>query len=153
FPAVKVRDGKTGEDFFNELATDKRFLPYLDEPGPAWTGAKVKPKEEYGTFQPPNNKQVFTFEPAGEVLPFFQRNKVALELNFHQLKVLDRVTNEERWSQNLTRTNFMNFLYNFGNPNQPPRFQYHAVGHLFVLSLGHMVFGLDPVNKKVLWER
>ena len=34
--SVQVRDGKTGADFFNDMATDKRFLPYLDEPpGPA----------------------------------------------------------------------------------------------------------------------
>ena len=28
-----------------------------------------------------------------------------------------------------------------------------TLGHLIVLPVGHMVFGIDPVNQKVLWER
>src|SRR5262249_43197337 len=52
FPKVKVRDGKTGKDFLDELPTDKRFLPYLDEPGQGWNGpVNIKVKEEFGTFQ------------------------------------------------------------------------------------------------------
>jgi outer membrane protein assembly factor BamB/tetratricopeptide (TPR) repeat protein len=32
FARVKVRDGKTGADLFEEILTDKRLLPYLEEP-------------------------------------------------------------------------------------------------------------------------
>ena len=28
-----------------------------------------------------------------------------------------------------------------------------TLGHLVVLPVGHMVFGIDPVNQKLLWER
>src|SRR5262249_15478263 len=69
FARVEVRDGKTGEDFFNDLATDKRFLPYLDEPTQVWSGAKMKGKEVNGIFQ--QTRYAFTFEPAEEVLPYF----------------------------------------------------------------------------------
>src|SRR5262249_55964228 len=34
FAKVRVRDGKTGADLFQDLQTDKRFLPYLQEPPP-----------------------------------------------------------------------------------------------------------------------
>ena len=30
FPKVKVRDDKTGADLLEEIATDKRFLPYFE---------------------------------------------------------------------------------------------------------------------------
>src|SRR5262249_10856772 len=48
FAKVQVREGKTGDDIFNELATDKRFLPYLDEPTAAWGASNIKVKEENG---------------------------------------------------------------------------------------------------------
>ena len=33
-----------------------------------------------------------------------------------------------------------------------PKFSFQNLGHLVVLPLGHMVFGIDPINHKVLWE-
>ncbi|HJT75662.1 MAG TPA: PQQ-binding-like beta-propeller repeat protein, partial [Gemmataceae bacterium] len=51
FADVMVRDGKTGADFLNDLATDKRFLPYLGDAVPAWSGNKLSMKSETGTFQ------------------------------------------------------------------------------------------------------
>src|SRR5262249_32982555 len=32
-------------------------------------------------------------------------------------------------------------------------FPYQCVGHVIVLNLGVAVFGLDPINKKVLWQK
>ncbi len=39
---VVIRDGKTGADFFNDLITDKRFLPYLEPPSTTWTFPRLK---------------------------------------------------------------------------------------------------------------
>lgn len=150
FAQVEVRDGKTGADLFDELATDKRFLPYLDEPGQVWHGGKIRVEEQRGIAQPPQPH--FSFQPAGEPLPFFQKHRVALNLNFHQFKLLDRATGEEKWSQKLTPTNFQSFIY-AGQPTGGLRFLFHNLGHLVVLPVGHMVFGIDPVNKQVLWEK
>jgi outer membrane protein assembly factor BamB len=150
FADVPVRDGKTGADFLNDLATDKRFLPYLEEPGQAWSAGKVGMRTETGAFQ--QTQALFSFEPGGEVLPFFRRNRVALETNFHHFRLIDRQTNDVRWQTNLTRTQFQMALLQQGN-GAGPRFPYHTVGHSIVLSVGHMVFGLDPVNQKVRWER
>jgi outer membrane protein assembly factor BamB len=33
------------------------------------------------------------------------------------------------------------------------RFPYRTTGHLVVLPLAHMVYGIDPVNRRVLWEK
>jgi outer membrane protein assembly factor BamB len=33
------------------------------------------------------------------------------------------------------------------------RFPFQNVGHLVVLPVGHMVFGIDPVGRRVLWEK
>src|SRR5262249_4331454 len=153
FPKVKVRDGKTGKDLLDELPTDKRFLPYLDEPGQVWNGpVNIKHKEEFGTFQ--QTKIQFQFEPDGEVLPFFQRHRVILDLtgNSHDFKLVDRLTGEEKLKLPLTRTAFRPFLAAGGN-NAPPRYAYQTVGHVVVLPLGHMVFAIDTINKKVLWEK
>lgn len=150
FAKVEVRDGKTGSEIFDELATDKRFLPYLDEPGQVWQGGKIKSKDERGVQQQPQ-QQNFAFQPGGEVMPFFQQHRIALNLAYHQFKLIDRSTNEEKWTQKLTQTNFQNYIYQ--SPNQNPRFSYYNVGHMVVLPVGHMVFGIDPLNKQLLWEK
>jgi outer membrane protein assembly factor BamB len=152
YAGVKVRDGKTGADLYDEVATDKRLLPHLDEaPAPASTG-QIKSKEERGGF-PWAGQQTYQFEQDGEPLPFFRRYKIALQVGYHQVKVIDRNTGEERWSQNLTRTNFQNLMWGGGQPNNAPRFTYANLGHLVVLPVANMVFGLDPVNRKLLWEK
>jgi hypothetical protein len=143
-----IRDGKTGADLFKEVITDKRFLPFLEEPKDVWKG-KLQGAMENGQW--PQKQQFYVFEPAGEVLPFFQKHQVALDFNVHALKL--SAGGEETWSQNLTRTLFQNLMFMGANPNNPPRFPYHTVGHVIVLPLGHMVFGLDPVGKQVLWEK
>jgi outer membrane protein assembly factor BamB len=153
FAKVVVRDGKTGADIFNDLATDKRFLAYVDEPGQAWQGGALQGKTENTNGLVGPQRQMYVFEPAGEVLPFFQKHRVALDFQFHALKLTDRTTNAETWSVNLTRTMFQNFLWMGVNPNNPPRYPYHTVGHVIVLPLAHLVFGIDPLSKQVLWEK
>jgi outer membrane protein assembly factor BamB len=143
-----IRDGKTGSDLFGDIAADKRFLPFLEEPKDVWKG-RLQGKTENGQW--PQNQQRYTFEPAGEVLPFFQKHRVALDFQYHALKL--SAGGEEVWSQNLTRTMFQNMMWTGASPNNPPRYPYHTVGHVIVLPLAHLVFGLDPVKKEVLWEK
>src|SRR5208282_3379785 len=135
-----------------ELATDKRFLPYLDEPGQAWMGhPQIKVEQENVNAQPAA-QQLYTFECEGEALPFFQRHRLALNLLRHQIKLIDRAGNEERWSQNLSQTSFPQFVH-MGGPLNAPRYPYHVIGHLVVLPLGQKIFGIDPVGHQVLWEK
>ncbi|HZT82313.1 MAG TPA: PQQ-binding-like beta-propeller repeat protein, partial [Gemmataceae bacterium] len=144
------RDGKTGADFYNELATDKRFLPYLDVP--AGMPGKVTRVEESRTVNQPN-RILFTFEPEDDRLPYFQRYRVALDTNFNAFKLIDRKTGEEKWSQNISRSNYFQQFMGYNLPNMRVRHPFYGFGHLVVLNLGHLVFGTDPINQKVLWEK
>ena len=73
---VVVRDGMTGAKLLQELETDKRFLPYLERPAVLKVRGKVTATEERGSF--PMSNQVYHFPEAGEPLPFFKRNRLAL---------------------------------------------------------------------------
>jgi outer membrane protein assembly factor BamB/tetratricopeptide (TPR) repeat protein len=153
FPRTAVEGKKTGADLFEELQTDKRFLPFLmkdQKEAPAFPAGTIRATEERGSF--PYSQQVYHFPHAGESLPFFLRNRLALNLAFHKLQVLDGSTGEERWGVALTRTMFQQMMYANGQSHQV-RFPFQSVGHLVVLPVGHMVFGIDPVGRRVLWEK
>ena len=155
YPKVMV-DGKKGEEYLEDLATDKRFLPYLDQTGRFRIHGKVdlRFREEKGNFAP--TSQSYQFAHSGEPLPFFARNKLSLQMDWsHQLKLHDSATGEERWKPglSLTRTQFQQIVTSNGQPHRV-KFGYQTLGHLVVLQLGHMVYGVDPLNKgRVLWER
>jgi outer membrane protein assembly factor BamB len=147
YAKVPVIDGKTGEDLYNDLATDKRFLPHLDKPSQSNTGGKIKAVDQTGSF--PYQHQTYQFGLQGENIPFFQRNQLMLRFDSHHLKLVDRNTNEERWDLPLTKTMFQNLVYG----QQGTRFGYQTMGHLVVLPLGHMVYGINPITGKQLWEK
>jgi outer membrane protein assembly factor BamB len=164
FGQVALRDGKTGADLFNELATDKRFLPYLEEPGPLWANARIAARElPAGHFGPPQPAR-FIFQPKGDLTPFLQQHRLELDSsnpNNPQLRLVDMTTGAVRWTQTLgsEQLNFQyfQFLYQQGqvNANYHPdaRFRfYHVKGHLGVLQVGTLAYGLDLDNPKVLWQ-
>jgi outer membrane protein assembly factor BamB len=152
YPTEIVRDGRTGADLFNELASDKRFLPLLDAPAQGALRGKVKMIEERGTFT--RDQSVYIFEHRGEALPFFRENRLALQYGgqMHQLRLLDRATGEVRWNQSVTMTQFGSLAFGNGRANMP-RYRFQTMGHLVVLPVGRVVFGLDPVHKQLLWEK
>src|SRR5262249_17111980 len=85
---------------------------------------------------------------AGDLLPFFQKHRLGMVNN--QLRLVDRNTNEERWIPPLAQTPMINYY----TPNGTPvRLSFQMQGHLVVVNHGHMVYGLDPVERKVLWDR
>jgi outer membrane protein assembly factor BamB len=177
---VLIRDGKTGRDFYNDTATDKRLLPYLDEPDP-FGSTRLKATKKTEGVRPPENGQLFQFEHSGEALPFFRTHIVGLSLSNHKFKLLDRTLPganagepfKDVWSKPLTPTMFQmlagqvlgqNQMNQFnqlvinvnnavGNPPREARFPYRTLGHLVVLPACNMVFGIDPVNRRVLWEK
>ena len=71
YPTVMVRDGKTGADLFNDIASDKRLWSELDEQPRFGASGRLHAAEDRDNFQPQN--QVFKFSQAGEPLPFFRR--------------------------------------------------------------------------------
>jgi outer membrane protein assembly factor BamB len=151
FGDVVIKDGMTGADIFDELVTDKRFLPLLDKPAKVSSGGKVKVEDVRNNSSV--SSQTYYFGLAGEELPFFKKNVLALHMGQHELKVIDRATDTERWAVKLTKTQFQMLVNSQNGRPNAPRFKFQSVGHLVVLPLGHMVFALDPVNQKVLWEK
>ncbi len=178
YPAVKVRDGKTGLDIFNDMATDKRLWSHLDAPPPFGAAGKIRATAEPVGAQMRN--QTFKFSHDGENLPFFQRYSLGLQFgagnNNELVKLVDRTTGESYWKTAISvpntmfQTVFMNnnmymqvnrgFRGGFpgaqGASSQPPpspRFAFMSLGHLVVLPVGHMVFGIDAATGRKLWTK
>jgi outer membrane protein assembly factor BamB/tetratricopeptide (TPR) repeat protein len=170
FGKIQIRDGKTGSDYFNDTATDKRLLPYLDEPDPFGSVKFDNAKRTDGKGMP---GQIFQFEHQGEDLPYFRRHSIGMAFvggSDQELKLIDRASGEaDAWSPKLTPSLFQtlsaqvlggafNQRFNrFGQPivdqSNDARFPYRTLGHLVVLPAGTMVYGIDPVNHRVLWEK
>lgn len=153
FADVVVRDGLTGKDIYQESLADKRLIAYLDNPEPI-TRSNLINVENINKTQS-RNSGYYEFEPKGDHLPFFRRYKLVMQVNGTTFKVIDKYTNRDYWSINITsqRYAFQSIHYARGsNPQIEPHYYFHNLGHLVVLQTGFMVFGIDPVNKKKLWE-
>ncbi len=156
FGKVEIRKGQTGADIFNELAADKRILPYLDEP--AWPlGREIRASEakEAGPPQDPP----YSLGQIGEDLPFFQENQLVIRKQASTLQLLDRASGKEKWNQDMSHTLFQSLsqglfqsLINRQSQPNAPRLSFQSVGHLVVVPLGPTVLGIDPIQRKVLWE-
>jgi outer membrane protein assembly factor BamB len=145
-----VRPGKTGQDLFQELAQDRRVLPFLDPPA-CFPAGRIQVKEEKGTFPVPVSRYPLTHY--GEPLPYFQHQRVLVRGDTNELQLEDARTQEVLWSLRLSQTAFLQAQLGFGLPTQGQRFPYQTVGHLAVVPMGHHLLAIDPVRKKVLWER
>ncbi len=149
FARVEVYKGRTGADIFDAAKADKRVLPFLEEPARLGVG-KIRAREEHGAF--PYQNQTYQLGQVGEKLPFFQENQFVVRYQPQSLRMLERASGEEKWIAVLDQTMFQHLVYGNGQPNSP-KFPFLNLGHLIVLPLGHMVFGIDPINRKVLWKK
>ncbi len=171
YPNIKVKDGKTGADLFNEMATDKRLWAHLDDPPRLGAGGHLIAKEERGNY---GQQPAYHFSHDGEPLPFFQQNSLTLQFNENALHMTDRTTGEARWKPISAGVTMFALLlqpgFNNVNPNQPifvapgmmqanpepqptPRFSYMTLGHLAVVPVGNIVVGIDAATGRELWRR
>jgi outer membrane protein assembly factor BamB/tetratricopeptide (TPR) repeat protein len=156
FPDTPVRDGRTGAQLFEDIATDKRFLPYVGDPDLVMGRPRFKVTEELGrNFPQQPQSMLFTFEPLSEPLPSLNDYRVAVNYNTNQLKLVDRRTGAEEMSEPLQEhfQLFLNSLASGGIFPKSPRFGYQSVGHLIVVNLGLYLAAIDTVNHKVLWQK
>jgi outer membrane protein assembly factor BamB len=154
FADTPVRDGKTGAQLFDDLATDKRFLQYLDEPGAAVGKRNFKANEERDRqFPMKAEHMLYTYDPASDALPFLRRHRIAVNYNNNHFKLVDRRTGAEVWSEPIDGSFHYLLQAINSNPNATQRMGYQSVGHLVVVNLGMSVVGLDTVNHKVLWKK
>jgi outer membrane protein assembly factor BamB/tetratricopeptide (TPR) repeat protein len=178
FPDVPVRDGKTGAQLYDELATDRRFLMYMDDVGEAQGRQKFKVDEERDkNFPQQAQHMLYTFDPLDDPLPFLKHRRVAVNYGNSRLMVLDRRATGPKDKPELDeqlKENFQQFMaMQAMNPNMPPgvmvvgmpgmpgnpnaqttaRFGYHAVGHLVVVNLGQYIAAIDTVTHRLLWDK
>jgi outer membrane protein assembly factor BamB len=168
FPKAKLRGGKTGAELFDELAADKRVLPYLNEGGPAWGGARIKARElDQQTTQKMQERYPFLhgfiIQPEGDLTPMTRQQRLLLEPNniTPQFSLVDVTGHKRRWQTSMGAGNsnmqFFNFLYNQANNNfgflPRARFRHYLVkGHLAAVQGGTMAYGLDLESGKKLWQ-
>lgn len=153
YPNVAV-NGKKGADYLDDLATDKRFLPYIDQ-GVRFSirgGVHLRREEKK---EGSSASSVFQLVNESDmILPYFVKNKVGVTLDWtaNQFVVADSSTGEKR-SRTLDRTLFGQITNSVQNGRT--RFGYQTLGHTVVIQLGHRVFGIDPLGKepRILWNR
>jgi outer membrane protein assembly factor BamB len=177
YAKIVVRNGKTGQQIYeDDAATDKRLIPYLDDPQPLGSIKKFKSTTKNGDAAMPGGGQLFQFEHSGEKLPYFRHHIVGLRFIDHAFMLLDRNLEDDNqspkevWTERITSSGTAfevlarsGFTVNVFNPqfgmvssstlNAQSRFSYSTSGHLIVLPLGDRVFGFDPVHHRKLWER
>lgn len=174
FPSDVLRDGKTGSKLLDELASDKRFLPFLAESGALWGNDKLAARELQAGHSAPALSG-FSFHPEGELTPFMKRHRLILDPSNAanpQLRLVDLTGGETRWSSSLGSVplnfHFFQYLYQqkgavnnvgiagqaFGyNPYHRYR-SYQVKGHLVVFQVGTQVYCLDANNDgKMLWQQ
>ncbi|MGL4551459.1 MAG: PQQ-binding-like beta-propeller repeat protein, partial [Gemmataceae bacterium] len=153
FPDVAVT-GKKGAEYLDDLATDKRFLPFLDQGtrSPVRGGVHLRRDEKREGATASSAYQLFNHSDA--VLPYFVKHKVGVlsDYSTNTLVVTDTSTGEKR-SRSLDRTRFNQIVT--GTQHARTRLGYQTIGHTVVVQLGHRVFGIDPLGKepRVLWSQ
>jgi outer membrane protein assembly factor BamB/tetratricopeptide (TPR) repeat protein len=153
YAKVEVADGKTGAAIWDDLGTDKRFLPYLTESSSSWgTRWKVDdPKKMFGGGVNRPVPQLLNFDPAGDPAPSVRGSALTFDLNSSQFRFVDRHSGQERWRQKVTLDGVRAYLLQSGYANL--RLPYQVQGHLGVVNLGTVAFGLDLIDGRVLWRR
>jgi outer membrane protein assembly factor BamB len=151
---VVVRDSKTGAEVYGELITDKRLLPYL-EPGGGPAGGKYKVELKQEQSNRPFS-QSFALNPEGELLPFFRRLQLTMQVSqtgdgSWDLVVTDRATGEERCKfRGLTGVQVNT---GFTPGGGPPTYRVaQANGHLLMVNAGQWAYCFDLAEKRELWR-
>lgn len=149
FARVKVREGKTGAELYEELAADKRFLEHVHATTPAGMLGKSKAVEQ--TVNVPLRQAFLYLEPNTEAPPSLRPYRLVLDITGSRLKLLERTTGAEVWSQRIPLGHFAAPLREVAP--QLLRVPYRIVGHLAVVHLGYMIFGIDLMERRLLWQR
>ncbi|HZZ79968.1 MAG TPA: PQQ-binding-like beta-propeller repeat protein [Gemmataceae bacterium] len=165
FPKDAVRGAKTGADLFSELATDKRFLPYLEDRSSPWGPVKIAARElGAGAFNV--GLAGFVLQPKGDETPFAREHRLMLDPSDTinpRVRLRSLGSGADRWTTNLGQVpmnqQLFFHLYQQGNvnmnmgyhPNAHHRF-FHVKGHLIVCQVGVMVYCLDGDTGKELWK-
>lgn len=150
YPQVIVRDGKTGEELYLELATDKRFLPYLDSPKRLQSGAAGVLYEGKLEALPPSRgvPQVLWADIPEEGFPF----RFGIDMSRKEAVLFDTYTGKERDRfRLLQQESLLEYGGDPANPMSAPSVSLMA-GQVLLFSWGRHVYAYDPFIKRgLLW--
>ncbi|MER3414751.1 MAG: hypothetical protein C4297_00860 [Gemmataceae bacterium] len=148
YPKVVVRDGKTAEQIVHELATDKRFLPYLEERPQSLREVPGLWVRTFSSSAGMTNFQYTIFEPRGELLPSVARYQVAVRQLANrrgQAVFLDRQGGEE------IQFDLGGLYPNPALPNSSGN-QCFATGRILVFAWGQYVYCYDLADRRERWR-
>jgi outer membrane protein assembly factor BamB len=156
FGKVTVRDGKTGLELYQEAATDKRLLPYLDKPGSPLIGlghGRFEHEVQSGRFVPTST--VFWLDPEGDVPALLRRYRIGIDpgTNAEQGKakiiVNDQFTNKETTIA-ISPLPLQSGLVNPQKYRPPCR----LLGSIAVFSWLDQVYAVDLTHAdRLLWQK
>jgi outer membrane protein assembly factor BamB/tetratricopeptide (TPR) repeat protein len=150
---VPLGDGRTGADVYDGMVTDKRLLPFLEAPAvPAGELQATLVRRQNGV-----GEGACALGQEGELLPFFARHELALLPDAGRLWLRDRDKDGASWSVEgpavkLRISSDLNRA-RWSPLHLRPLFTSLHLGHLTVVNRGDRVVGLDPVARRVLWQR
>ncbi len=150
FPAVRLPDGRTGAAVLDDLAVDKRFVAYLDDPYAGRPTGKIVPKEmeDHNTPQP---MDLPCDTPDGVTPPSCRNLRFSIDSQTYALKVASRDGGFEPWSMPLpVPTAFLQQLTAQYGGFTPV---YVADGHFLVVELGPILVGVDRFERRPRWVR
>ncbi len=155
FPNENVRPGMNSARLFNDLAADRRFLPYLAEPATINATGPIKVVEDRSSSNS-NHRAVTGLYREGAGLPFFDRNQFVLINNPNQPSSLvlkgTSMTNGESWELPLSGPNVYQHLIGAQPGAKRLGISYQTSGHLMILWVANWIYAIDPIRHKVLWE-
>jgi outer membrane protein assembly factor BamB len=145
FAQVPLRDGRTGAQVLSDIHFDKRFIPWLNDPGMVRTS---RPTEEGGVSVA--GARVVNLVPSGEVPPVLCRQRLVLDVAAGQIKLVDRASGTPLWAQDVSLGALRTRLATHMPPNGslPCR----AEGHLALVGLGQTIYGIDLKRRQLLWQ-
>lgn len=151
YPKLVIRDGKTGEELFLELATDKRFLPYFSLPEGARRGLLGHSYHHIEMLQPqglPASASMTAtlqwFQAPSQAPPSIDRLQISIDSNQRTARVIDRHSDE------IIRT--LAVATNCFVPPSPKPRTFQMCGPLIVFQWTNTVHVYDTLFKKSLWS-
>jgi outer membrane protein assembly factor BamB/tetratricopeptide (TPR) repeat protein len=156
YPDITIQNGKTGADLLGELITDKQYWPALEPERPVTLNAyTAKADASNNTYR----SSSLGLTPDGELLPFYKRHRISLDSDMNsgtppRLKVIDRISGQEKFTASVGGLPFQNWGYVAGNPNASVANARLAQvsGHLMLLHYGQNVICYDLSRSVELWK-
>ncbi|MFO0813737.1 MAG: PQQ-binding-like beta-propeller repeat protein [Gemmatales bacterium] len=160
YPNVEVRAGKTGKQLLQELSTDKRFLPYLDErqglsnlQNFSIDKMDYSQRQQIGYSRQSIGMFTATFSAREEVPPSLRRYSLEVNTdNNNPTLNCNYILRDLITKKDLQKPRFATAITGFyGLPQESVLPTYQMCGNVMVFAWADAVVGIDPVRKKELW--